>query len=68
MKLSDGLTRKERKRIKKSEERPQGKKPSWVEYNPDVGLLKEMGHKATPFNTGIVGKVNKKVAKRRGTF
>lgn len=68
MKLSDGLTKKVRKGIKANEEKPNGKKSSWIEYNQEVGLLKEVGYKTISANSGLVGKVNKKVAKERGTF
>ncbi len=70
MKLSDGLTKRERKRNKQSGEHVHGKRVNRVEYNTEVGLLKDHmdNTHGIPGDYGIVGKVNKRVAKERGTF
>lgn len=68
MKLERGMTRRLQKRIKGSSSESNGKKPSWIEYTPDVGLTKKIGEKGIVNNTGNVGKVNKRVAQVRGTF
>ena len=70
MKLSDGMTRRERKRKKQSGEHVHGRRTNRVEYTNEPGLLKDHMDNAMgiPGDYGIVGKVNKRVAKERGTF
>ena len=70
MKLSDGMTARERKRKKQSGEHVHGRRINRIEFTKDVGLLKDYmdNIRGIPAGHGIVGKVNKQVAKERGTF
>lgn len=70
MKLSDGLTRRERKRKKQSGEHVHGRRINRIEYTEKPGKLSDYmdNVKGRPTQSAQVGKVHKKVAQVRGTF
>ncbi len=70
MKLSDGLTRRQRKVRKASGEHVHGRRINRIEYSNDVGLVKDYmdNAKGFPTQSAQVGRVNKVVARQRGTF
>lgn len=70
MKLRDGLTKRQRKVQKASGEHVHGRRTNRIEFNAIPGLLKDYmdNTRGVPTDSIQVGRVNKVVAKQRGTF
>ena len=70
MKLRDGLTHRQRKRQKGSTGSTHSKRVPRIEYTDKPGTVAQYMDNAKGISTTslLVGKVNKRVAKARGTF